>query len=78
MHVEEISQTSRNTQGVRLIRVGDEEYVSTVARVNVDDGDEEELEEQMTDDTEIVTSSETEDTTLENDDESSDEGTEEQ
>ncbi|MCR6104692.1 DNA gyrase subunit A [Salipaludibacillus agaradhaerens] len=78
MHVEEISQTSRNTQGVRLIRVGDEEYVSTVARVNVDDGDEEELEEQMADDTEIVTSSETEDTTLENDDESSDEGTEEQ
>ncbi|MCR6108755.1 DNA gyrase subunit A [Bacillus sp. A301a_S52] len=84
MHVEEISQTSRNTQGVRLIRVGDEEYVSTVARVNVDDGDEEELEEleeleeQMTDDTEIVTSSETEDTTLENDDDSSDEGTEEQ
>ncbi|MCR6098470.1 DNA gyrase subunit A [Salipaludibacillus agaradhaerens] len=77
MHVEEISQTSRNTQGVRLIRVGDEEYVSTVARVNVDDGDEEELEEQMTDDTEIVTSSETEDTILEND-ESSDEGTEEQ
>ncbi|SES22946.1 DNA gyrase subunit A [Salipaludibacillus aurantiacus] len=46
MHVEEISQTSRNTQGVRLIRVGDEEYVSTVARVNVDEVDDEEIEEE--------------------------------
>ncbi|MDG5789396.1 DNA gyrase subunit A [Evansella sp. AB-P1] len=40
MHVNEISITGRNTQGVRLIRVGDEEQVSTVARVNIDDDDE--------------------------------------
>ncbi|QKS69600.1 DNA gyrase subunit A [Paenalkalicoccus suaedae] len=39
MHVDEISQTGRNTQGVRLIRVGEEEYVSTVARVNIDEED---------------------------------------
>ncbi|PRO64334.1 DNA gyrase subunit A [Alkalicoccus urumqiensis] len=42
MPVEEISQTGRNTQGVRLIRVGDEEYVSTVARVNISDEEDEE------------------------------------
>ncbi|NJP38842.1 DNA gyrase subunit A [Alkalicoccus luteus] len=43
MHVAEISQTGRNTQGVRLIRVSDGEYVSTVARVNISE-DEETLE----------------------------------
>ncbi|RKL66008.1 DNA gyrase subunit A [Salipaludibacillus neizhouensis] len=42
MHVAEISQTGRSTQGVRLIRVGDEEFVSTVARVNIDDVEEDE------------------------------------
>ncbi|MBU9710604.1 DNA gyrase subunit A [Evansella tamaricis] len=40
MHVQEISQTGRNTQGVRLIRVAEDEHVSTVARVNIDDDDE--------------------------------------
>ncbi|ADU28299.1 DNA gyrase subunit A [Evansella cellulosilytica] len=51
MHVEEISTTGRNTQGVRLIRVGDEEHVSTVARVNIDDDEEiiDEQEESMED-----------------------------
>ncbi|WP_280771277.1 DNA gyrase subunit A [Salipaludibacillus daqingensis] len=44
MHVGEISQTGRSTQGVRLIRVAEEEFVSTVARVNVDQLDEEEAE----------------------------------
>ncbi|WP_096186097.1 DNA gyrase subunit A [Evansella halocellulosilytica] len=43
MHVNEISQTSRNTQGVRLIRLNEDEHVSTVARVNIDDDEEEEL-----------------------------------
>ncbi|CAM3806261.1 DNA gyrase subunit A [Alkalicoccus chagannorensis] len=46
MHVDEISQTGRNTQGVRLIRVGDGEHVSTVARVNVSE-DEETAEEEV-------------------------------
>ncbi|WP_147802517.1 DNA gyrase subunit A [Alkalicoccus halolimnae] len=45
MHVAEISQTGRNTQGVRLIRVGDGEHVSTVARVNITDDDVEDVEE---------------------------------
>ncbi|MDQ0257555.1 DNA gyrase subunit A [Evansella vedderi] len=40
MHVNEISVTGRNTQGVRLIRVAEEEKVSTVARVNIDEDDE--------------------------------------
>ncbi|MCD8510931.1 MAG: DNA gyrase subunit A [Bacillus sp. (in: Bacteria)] len=42
MHVNEISITSRNTQGVKLIRVAEEENekVSTVARVNIDEDDE--------------------------------------
>ncbi|TVP85133.1 MAG: DNA gyrase subunit A [Alkalicoccus sp.] len=44
MHVAEISQTGRNTQGVRLIRVGDGEFVSTVARVNISDEEDEEDE----------------------------------
>lgn len=44
MHVGEISQTGRSTQGVRLIRVAEEEFVSTVARINVDDMDVEEDE----------------------------------
>ncbi|GEL07550.1 DNA gyrase subunit A [Salisediminibacterium halotolerans] len=45
MHVDEISQTSRNTQGVRLIRLGDEEYVSTVARVNITEDEDEDEDE---------------------------------
>lgn len=42
MPVEGISKTGRNTQGVRLIRIQDEEKVATVARI---DQKEEELEE---------------------------------
>ncbi len=42
LHVNEISTSGRNTQGVTLIRVGDGE-VSTVARVDIDD-EEEDLE----------------------------------
>lgn len=45
--VEDISQTGRNTQGVKLIRLGDDEYVSTVARVQSEDEDlDEELDEE--------------------------------
>lgn len=43
MDVEDISQIGRNTQGVRLIRLSDEEYVATVAKVKKDD--DEEIEE---------------------------------
>lgn len=45
MDVEDISQIGRNTQGVRLIRLSDEEYVATVAKVKKDDDDDEEIEE---------------------------------
>ncbi|WP_201261476.1 DNA gyrase subunit A [Metalysinibacillus jejuensis] len=43
MDVDDISQIGRNTQGVRLIRLSDEEYVATVAKVKKDD--DEEIEE---------------------------------
>lgn len=52
IHVSDISKTSRNTQGVRLIRLGDEEFVSTVARVNVNDDDVEDADESDADDVE--------------------------
>ncbi|NEU32665.1 DNA gyrase subunit A [bacterium LRH843] len=38
--VEGISQTGRNTQGVTLIRVGEDEEVATVALIDIDDEDE--------------------------------------
>ncbi len=41
MPVESISQTSRNTQGVRLIRLGDGEEVATVARIESEDDEHE-------------------------------------
>ncbi|MFV8826173.1 DNA gyrase subunit A [Alkalihalobacterium sp. APHAB7] len=45
LHVSEISQMGRNTQGVTLIRVGDDGEVATVARVDIDDEDIEEPED---------------------------------
>jgi DNA gyrase subunit A len=45
MSVESISETGRNTQGVRLIRLGDGEEVATVARVESEKEEEEMLEE---------------------------------
>ena len=41
MDVNDISVIGRSTQGVRLIRLADEETVATVARVQKDEGDEE-------------------------------------
>ncbi|MBB5174790.1 DNA gyrase subunit A [Texcoconibacillus texcoconensis] len=61
MHINEISQTGRNTQGVRLIRVGDEEEVATVARVDIDDSEDEELNEEETTDQESNDQEETTD-----------------
>ncbi|QOY37394.1 DNA gyrase subunit A [Anaerobacillus isosaccharinicus] len=52
LHVQDISRTGRNTQGVRLIRIGEGEGVATVAKVDIDeDAIEAELEGQ---DEEIV------------------------
>ncbi|GGM28690.1 DNA gyrase subunit A [Paraliobacillus quinghaiensis] len=45
MPVEGISVTGRNTQGVRLIRLQEEEKVATVARIEVDPEDVEDIEE---------------------------------
>ncbi|MCM2676461.1 DNA gyrase subunit A [Alkalicoccobacillus plakortidis] len=44
--VEPISQTGRNTQGVKLIRVNEGEEVATVARVDIEDDEVEELLEE--------------------------------
>ncbi|MFD1172923.1 DNA gyrase subunit A [Oceanobacillus picturae] len=56
--VQDISETGRNTMGVRLIRLQEEEEVATVARV-----DQDEDEEEIDDETEV---SETEESTEEN------------
>ncbi|OLS38609.1 DNA gyrase subunit A [Alkalihalophilus pseudofirmus] len=45
MHVEGISTTGRNTQGVTLIRVNEKEEVATVARVDIEDEEIEEIDE---------------------------------
>ncbi|MCD5325606.1 MULTISPECIES: DNA gyrase subunit A [Pontibacillus] len=45
MGVESISQTGRNTQGVRLIRLQEGEEVATVARIQTEEQEEETLEE---------------------------------
>jgi DNA gyrase subunit A len=37
LHVKDISRTGRNTQGVRLIRIGEGEGVATVAKINIDE-----------------------------------------
>lgn len=44
--VEPISQTGRNTQGVKLIRVDEGEEVATVARVDIEDDEVDELLEE--------------------------------
>ncbi len=46
MDVNDISVIGRSTQGVRLIRLADDEYVATVARVKKDDSDDELVEEE--------------------------------
>src|SRR5699024_4271637 len=45
--VDEIAQTGRNTQGVRLIRIQDDEEVATVAKIDAED--EEDIDEENTD-----------------------------
>ncbi len=46
MDVNDVSVIGRSTQGVRLIRLSEDEYVATVARVNKDEVDEQEETEE--------------------------------
>ncbi|WP_163527928.1 DNA gyrase subunit A [Halobacillus ihumii] len=61
MPVESISETGRNTQGVRLIRLQDHEEVATVARVESEKAEEELIEEALEEE-EIKQEQESEDT----------------
>ncbi|MGD7045577.1 DNA gyrase subunit A [Jeotgalibacillus proteolyticus] len=47
MDVSGISQTGRSTQGVKLIRLGDQESVATVTRIEKEEEIEEEIEEML-------------------------------
>ncbi|MFZ0368632.1 MAG: DNA gyrase subunit A [Halobacillus sp.] len=58
MPLESISETGRNTQGVRLIRLGDGEEVATVARVESEKEEEEIIEEALEKNEDKETSSE--------------------
>ncbi|KOO45913.1 DNA gyrase subunit A [Priestia koreensis] len=44
----DVSQMGRNTQGVKLIRLGDEEFVSTVAKVEVSEEDSDDITDEET------------------------------
>jgi len=44
MDVKDISKTGRSTQGVRLMRLSGDELISTVAKVEKEDDDEDILE----------------------------------
>ena len=46
MDVQDISSIGRNTQGVRLIRLGENESVATVAKVMKEEHSDEELSEE--------------------------------
>ncbi|OZU89477.1 DNA gyrase subunit A [Virgibacillus indicus] len=61
--VGDISETGRNTMGVRLIRLQDEEEVATVAKI--DDDEEEEVSEEIEQETSTETAENTNDTTEE-------------
>lgn len=47
LHVQDISRTGRNTQGVRLIRIGESQGVATVAKVDIDEEAIEEVIEEL-------------------------------
>ncbi|GGF17282.1 DNA gyrase subunit A [Halobacillus andaensis] len=71
MPVESISETGRNTQGVRLIRLQDEEEVATVARIESEKEEEEMIEEAIEADESQAAEAQTEETKdLESDDSS--------
>lgn len=73
--VKDISETGRNTMGVRLIRLQENEEVATVARVDADE-EEEESVENLEETTDVNTENQDESTTEENTAET-DENTEE-
>ncbi|MGY3718518.1 DNA gyrase subunit A [Sutcliffiella cohnii] len=50
MSVDGISKMGRNTQGVKLIKLAENEYVTTVARVDKEEESEEELADELADD----------------------------
>lgn len=50
MSVDGISKMGRNTQGVKLIKLAENEYVTTVARVDKDEESEEDLADELADD----------------------------
>ena len=57
--VSDISQMGRNTQGVKVIRLGDEEFVSTVAKVQTSEDEDEVLDElDENEETDIIIESE--------------------
>ncbi|MBQ0138918.1 MAG: DNA gyrase subunit A [Kurthia sp.] len=68
MDINDVSQIGRNTQGVRLIRLADEEFVATVAKVEKEDPEEEvDLEAEEAMDAEEATTSTEEAVTEEQD-----------
>ncbi|WP_436860778.1 DNA gyrase subunit A [Staphylococcus caeli] len=56
--VEDISQTGRAAQGVRLIRLGENQFVSTVAKVKDEDEENTEVTESDSNDTEAIETNE--------------------
>ena len=57
LDVQDISQNGRAAQGVRLMRLGNEQFVSTVAKVQ-NDSEDDEQSEAMTDDNKLTNDSE--------------------
>ena len=58
LQVEDISQNGRATQGVRLMKLGDKQFVSTVAKVQNDSEDDEQSEAMTDDDNKLTNDSE--------------------
>ncbi|MDX1772399.1 MAG: DNA gyrase C-terminal beta-propeller domain-containing protein, partial [Planococcaceae bacterium] len=73
MDVSSISVTGRSTQGVRLIRLGDEELVATVAKVEKAEEEEEFDEDGEESSTEVVNEAPTTQTETESDSEPTEE-----
>jgi DNA gyrase subunit A len=53
LHIDGISTMGRNTQGVKLIRIENDEEVATVAKVDNDDSEDDKLDDEMIDSVEI-------------------------
>ncbi|MCP3026921.1 DNA gyrase subunit A [Halobacillus sp. A5] len=68
MSVESISETGRNTQGVRLIRLQEEEEVATVARIESEKEEEELIEEAIESEAALTETAQPEDQVDDSDD----------